>query len=738
MRRSLTPALRVQVDSRLVVSSATWAVLIFLLALAPRLPGLSLFLTSDEPDGIYWAGSQFIEGLLSGNLALTYWHFYPGVVMSWAETLGLAGAWVLARLSGGTTETLAQFVRRPILELILAARLPYALLTAGSVAGFYLIARRLLGHWAALLGALFIAFDPFYLAHSRVAHGDAPATVFMGLSALAFFVYLQGTWPEREREEAGAGRGVRNRRAWLILSAVMGGLAALTKTPGQFMALFVVIVGVGDWVLRSWRARRLDGKLIGRWLVDLALWGGVAVFVFVALWPAMWVDPAGTLLRMIGESFGKVEEGHLVFFMGQSTLDPGPWFYPYVIPFRLTPITLVGALVSVPVIAGGLATLAHSKDDGGATPTFADSRYVAAGLLWIFVVSLLLFGNLSPKKQDRYLLPLFPMLDMLAAFAVVEIGKSANRQIGESANRRIGKLANQHHALRFTQYVLRSTPYAVLIALLLIHALPIATAYPYYLAYFNPLMGGLPRAVKTTLVGWGEGMEQVADYLNQRPDADDLYVAAVPSQTLLPYFRGDGENFYTNDVGLRADYVVLYISQVQRMAPSPDIVRYFQMQDPEHVVTVRGVPFAWIYRGPQLITADVPPQATLANIGVGDRLRLAGYQISDLQPTASSLDVTLVWHALAALDKDYTVSVRLVASDGERLAQHDGWPAGGLLPTSQWRPGDYVRDSHSLALPPRLEPGTYQVQVVVYHAETGAALSEPLAVSALTVEKGLP
>ena len=41
----------------------------------------------------------------------------------------------------------------------------------------------------ALLGALFIAFDPFYLAHSRVAHGDAPVAVFMSLSALTFFIY---------------------------------------------------------------------------------------------------------------------------------------------------------------------------------------------------------------------------------------------------------------------------------------------------------------------------------------------------------------------------------------------------------------------------------------------------------------------------------------------------------------------------------------------------------------------
>ena len=95
-------------------------------------------------------------------------------------------SWALARFTGATTETLAEFVRRPILDLILAARLPYALLTAGGVAGFYLLARRLLGHRTAVLGALFIAFDPFYLAHSRVAHGDAPVAVFMGLSALAF------------------------------------------------------------------------------------------------------------------------------------------------------------------------------------------------------------------------------------------------------------------------------------------------------------------------------------------------------------------------------------------------------------------------------------------------------------------------------------------------------------------------------------------------------------------------
>jgi hypothetical protein len=699
-----------QADRRLFPSPAVWALLLLLLALIPRLPGLRVFLTSDERTNLYSAGSQFVEGLISGDLSLTYWHFYPGVTMSWVETLGLAGSWALARLSGGTTETLGQFVRRPILDLILAVRLPHALLAACGVAGLYLLARRLLGHRTALLGALFIALDPFYLAHSRVAHGDAPVTVFMGLSVLAFLAYLQETSPDSTHKviRAEEGRAARG-RSWLILSAVMGALAALTKAPGPFMVLFVAIVALGDWLFRSWHSRHPDWRLARRWLVDLALWGGVAALLFVVLWPAMWINPVGTLLRMLNETFGKVEEGHLVFFMGQPTLNPGPWFYPYVVSFRLTPITLIGAVLSAVFIAVRSLALVRKVDEETEFP----SRYIAAALLWFYIISLLLFGNLSPKKQDRYLLPLLPILDLLAAFAYVEIGKSVNQQINKWADRRL--------KIRNTQY---ATRIALPSLLLITHAFPVVTAYPYYLAYFNPLMGGLPRAIESTLVGWGEGMEEAAAYLNQHSDADQMYVAAVPAQTFLPYFNGTGENFYTNDVALRADYVVLYVSQVQRLAPSPEIVSYFSAMEPEYTVHILGTPYAWIYPGPKLITSDVPPGATLTNVGFDDQLRLAGYQISDLQLPTSSLEIVLYWHVLSSMNDDYTISVRLVAPDGTWLAQHDGWPGGGLLPTSQLRSGDYVQDIHTLEVPPDVKVD--RVQVVVYDAESGEPLGAPL------------
>jgi hypothetical protein len=68
--------------------------------------------------------------------------------------------------------------------------------------------------------------------------------------------------------------------------------------------------------------------------------------------------------------------------------------------------------------------------------------------------------------------------------------------------------------------------------------------------------------------------------------------------------------------------------------------------------------------------------------------------------------------------------VRVVAPDGSWLAQHDSWPAGGLLPTSQWRQGDYVRDAHSLKVPSSATMD--RLQVVVYDAISGQPLGGPV------------
>ena len=258
-----------------------------------------------------------------------------------------------------------------------------------------------------------------------------------------------------------------------------------------------------------------------------------------------------------------------------------------------------------------------------------------------------------------------------------------------------------------------------LLIILLLHLTPVFIYYPYYLTYFNPLLGGPTRAAETTLMGWGEGMEQVAAYLNTKPNAENLYVASTPSQTLLPYFAGTGENFYTNDIAFRADYVVLYLAQMQRLAPSPEIVHHFEAQEPEETITIQDIVYAKIYPGPKFILSDLPADATPINVGLDDTMRLAGYKIQDT-------NLTLYWHALAPLPVDYTISIRARAVDGSWLAQQDSWPVGGLLPTSQWRQGDYVTDSHNLDLIDARQIKDFEI--VVYNQETGETLGPPITV----------
>ncbi len=835
-----------------------WTISLFFIALLPRVFDLRQFLTSDENTNIYLAGSAVLQAFLRGDFRATYWHFYPGVTMSWLDALGIGGLWLLERISGATSLSLSAFADSDILHLLAAARLPYALLTALFVPAVYvvlsfvlrpsslvarpssLVARPSSFHLPftiPFLSALFIAFDPFFLAHSRVVHGDAPVAVFMVLSALSLFVYIKRSFQRsafsfQRSAVSGQPSTIRHSSfvirhspfAWLLFSAVTGALAALTKAPGQLIALFAVLTLFGDWALGSLKARRPDAALLKRRLLDVTVWGLVALATFILLWPSMWVDPLGTLAQMLDETFGKVDAGHLVFFMGQPTLNPGPWFYPYVTAFRLTPVALVGVILSLwrftiyeLRITNYKGQRTNDKEQMTNDKGQMTNDKELTAFLWYFVLFLLAFGLLSPKKQDRYLLPVFPALDILAvigwyglwrlfrylpmkflyseqenlpqrrkerkAFYFLSFAFFASLRFKNPFGLRFIRV--RHYAPRITHHVF----FSLLILAQIAFALP---WHPYYLSYFNPLLGGLPRAVETTLVGWGEGMEQAAAYLNQKPNAPNLYVASTPSQTLLPYFKGDGENFYTNDVAARSDYVVIYRAQQQRLAPSPEIVREYLSRQPEHIVKIHGVPYAWIYPNRPLITRDVPPGFTLTNIGFGQVMRLAGFKPvgrwagepvgrwagepvsggageqesrgaedrNDVPPSSfiphpSSFiphpsAFILVWHALPPIEQDlgpcheekvenitaavcprvdYTVSLRVIAPDGSLIAQHDSFPAEGLLPTSQWRPGDYVQDKHPLDLPPNLSPGQYRIEVVVYNAATGEVLTGPVEVT---------
>jgi hypothetical protein len=107
----------------------------------------------------------------------------------------------------------------------------------------------------------------------------------------------------------------------------------------------------------------------------------------------------------------------------------------------------------------------------------------------------------------------------------------------------------------------------------------------------------------------------------------------------------------------------------------------------------------------------------------GRELRLMGF---DAPPgglvSGGSVDVSLFWQSSGPSLRPYTVFAQLLDVDGAIVAQADGWPAGGLWPTTCWTAGETVADARQLAIPEELPSGTYRLVVGLYDAATGKRL----------------
>jgi LysM repeat protein len=121
---------------------------------------------------------------------------------------------------------------------------------------------------------------------------------------------------------------------------------------------------------------------------------------------------------------------------------------------------------------------------------------------------------------------------------------------------------------------------------------------------------------------------------------------------------------------------------------------------------------------PSPIVAAVTYTASLVVTSDG-QIRLIGYDLSTTRPAPGTiLTVTLYWQALRELTSDYTTFVQLFDTSDRTVAVSDGAPAGGTRPTTSWRVGEPVTDTHALILQPDLATGGYWLKVGLYDPTT--------------------
>ncbi|RME41785.1 MAG: hypothetical protein D6796_15380 [Caldilineae bacterium] len=305
------------------------------------------------------------------------------------------------------------------------------------------------------------------------------------------------------------------------------------------------------------------------------------------------------------------------------------------------------------------------------------------GTLAAFALSYVFFMSLGALKYDRYLLPIFPALDALAGFGLWR-GALVLSGLTKAKNRAMMAAV-------------------VVLPLLLAQAAVCRNVHPYYYAYYNPWLGGIRQAQNMVWVGHGEGIEQVAAYLNAKPDAATIRLASAMSSKFEPLFAGQTIPISNLDGRwTQADYVFIYISQLKRGKHDPEILAYLARREPEYRLMVQGIEFGTLYPGP---AAQFYSGSKLEGRGA-----LYGYTLGETQLQAgTTLTVTLYWRNEGQRPDDL-FWVRLVDSAGYPWAEAIAQPRPGFEEAARTRKA-MVESEAALALPIGMPAGNYVLQM---------------------------
>lgn len=251
---------------------------------------------------------------------------------------------------------------------------------------------------------------------------------------------------------------------YLVLSGISLGLTFGSKETG-----FIAPLVVAPWFASLFFA---DNQLVlGVW--NILLWFLIGLTVFYLCWPFLWESPVRTLLDRLTITTS-APAGATGFYRGTAALKPD--FY------------LVNLMVTTPVYLMPLFII-------GTLKTIFSANVEALLLYWVLIPIVSLSLPVAKYRDNaRHLMFIFPAFSILTGLGVYEIAK----------------------------YLTSVFPYLGLLALLPIVAVvgllvfECSAIHPYYLDYYNQLVGGIRGAANKFFVGWwGEGLGEAVDYVDK-------------------------------------------------------------------------------------------------------------------------------------------------------------------------------------------------------------------------------
>lgn len=553
--------------------------LVLAVYLGIRLLDLDRLVTIDET---LWIGrsANFLNAIVHADWELTYQMAHPGVMTMWAGALGFAVVLPeFARLHPEQVSPSA-LVHDPLrevgadpLQILIALRIAKLIMqTIVFLIGVWFL-RRLFGGHVAFFSGLMIALEPFLIGHDRLLHID-------GLfAASAFTATLAIALAARERSSL---------RLWVV-AGVLSAIAWLSRTPGLML---VPVAGLAI-VASAWIEHRRSLRCLLTWAVARAMIVRFTVFSIalvlfsVILWPALWAAPQATFAAIVAFSENAAVVGHettQVFNGDVVKGDPGPWYYPVTLAWRLSPLTVAGVVLFLALLLVARRMVVRDREG---LPLLIIGGFGAVYFLGM---------TLAAKKFDRYILPDYPVLVLLSALGWIGAGA----------------LIWRHH----NAFARGAVVVLIGVVLTAQGAIAISTR-PYGLTYFSPLLGGMPAAEGNLLLGWGEGLDEAAEIILAQPRGEHAVVATSNNRTSLLYFLpATAEVLPARSKGTDAtvlawaqmDYYVAYTMQWQRNGSFE--ISYLEQFEPIGTVDVNGVEFARVYD-----VRDIPPPPEVLTSG---------------------------------------------------------------------------------------------------------------------------
>ena len=546
--------------------------------LAPRLPKLDSFVTIDEP---FWlsVGANYYYALGQRELENTVYEYHPAVTTMSVVTAAFLAYFPEYRGFGqgyfdvdknNFDPFLLEHGISPMHLLYLGRLFQIAVISLMALVIFHLLTC-LIGEDKAFLITALTASAPYFLGHSRVLSHEAMVAFFVLASVLGLMAYLE------------------SERKWyyLLISAASAALAQLTKSSAMAMfpviGLMLAVSFVGNAKQHGFRHALPDHlKILGLWCFELAA-------VYFVLWPGMWAAPGKMLYEVYGNAFSYAFQGARL--QVTEELEPSRFSlaaaggtiisFASSLIWRATPVAWAGFILAVAFFFTG------GKDSF--LPAFHKL------VLYLFVTAamfILLFSLAQGRNSAHYIMASHVSMDAVAALGWCAL---------------LGWLELKFEAANGS--MIRAGSVAALVFLQFGSAL---SYYPYYYTYSNPIMlkatGQIPQS------DYGEGFEQAATYLAEKPNSESLKVFAFRARGPFSYFF-PGETIILNPLFMeepgmasvlsrmpQTDYLVINDALGPRTERSAQFVQALKKIDPERSILIKGVSTIRIYR-----IADLPP-----------------------------------------------------------------------------------------------------------------------------------